>query len=828
MRAFCLTLSVTLLVLTAGSCQPPPARGGTKATGSTDSVPASLAELIKDGKSLAACGEYAMAAELFERGYREAVQIGSRDLELLFLTYLANTQNLQYQFRSAIENYLRGRRIAEASGSWEMVVVIESNIAGLYLAQGATEEASRALENAKEALAKVGDSTHLASIRLLEAKLHASRGDSDYAIALYRQAVVAADRGGDESVLGRALDLLGYELLEADRVGEAELVLLEAFRRRSMLDPPVPSVSYLNLGLVRLRQGDTKGAATLVDQAFLAMAQGPQWVQPWVPYLARAQVRMTQSDLKGAYEDMEQALHRVRRLRLAILPTHSVRAGARAGLNTVHSTFIEVASRLHFASGSEEPARRAFEVAEQHRAIALRESLEEASELRERLPADYWTLLGEVGATERSLMRNPGTALRQRLGDLETRLTELEVQAGIGSSEARLLSGAALNPVSLEMVQRALSPSEALFGFQLGEETSYLWALTRGHFELHRLPGSEEIGAQARSFRDGVQRSSMAETSRRGAELYETLFGPVSEAVRVKPDWILLPDGALFDVPFAALVSGPDEDRPVFLIERHSLRVLPSAAMLLEETEEAWNGPFVAVGDPIYNEADPRWQSPEQARGWGEWLRVILGIPAPPAPDAAQLSRLVGSASEAGACARAYGSPHPPILLFGEGASVSALRGTLSTHPSVIHLATHVVPSPGHAQDGKIALSLSGDGATELLGAATVANWDTRSALVVMSGCRSGSGTVLPGEGLLGLTRAWLRAGARNVAATLWPTPDTRGDLLRSLYRHLSDNDAASAAPAKALQLAQIDMLRSKEWGARLDHWATYFMVSRE
>jgi CHAT domain-containing protein len=246
--------------------------------------------------------------------------------------------------------------------------------------------------------------------------------------------------------------------------------------------------------------------------------------------------------------------------------------------------------------------------------------------------------------------------------------------------------------------------------------------------------------------------------------------------------------------------------------------------MLLDPAGEVWDGPFAAIADPIYNTADPRWQ-PEKGRAWMPWLGGIA--PRAPAPGV-QLGRLLGSAAEAEASAYAYGRGRSSILLLGEGARASKLKEALAQRPAVIHLATHVVPSLDRPREGSIAFSLSPAGTAELVGAATVASWEANPALVVMSGCRSGGGVVLPGEGLLGLTRAWLRSGAHNVAATLWPTTDTRGGLFSAMYRYLSDNSAARLAPAKALQLAQIEMLRSEQWRARTDQWAAYFMVSRE
>jgi CHAT domain-containing protein len=159
---------------------------------------------------------------------------------------------------------------------------------------------------------------------------------------------------------------------------------------------------------------------------------------------------------------------------------------------------------------------------------------------------------------------------------------------------------------------------------------------------------------------------------------------------------------------------------------------------------------------------------------------------------------------------------------------VNEFKNTLEQKPAVIHLATHVVPSPRNADIGSVAFSLRPKLGPELLGVDTISSFDLKSGLVVMSGCSSGTGTLLPAEGLWGLTRAWLRAGARNITATLWPTLDDSGDLLHSFYRHLGTArpEGFSVSPAKALQLAQIEMLKSGTWRAEPIRWAGYVVFS--
>jgi len=98
--------------------------------------------------------------------------------------------------------------------------------------------------------------------------------------------------------------------------------------------------------------------------------------------------------------------------------------------------------------------------------------------------------------------------------------------------------------------------------------------------------------------------------------------------------------------------------------------------------------------------------------------------------------------------------------------------------------------------------------------------------VVVLSGCHSSTGDVLPGTGLLGLTRAWLTAGASTVVASQWPTPDDSGPLFDTFYSSLGPQ--RSVSPGEALRRAQVAMIRAGGWRARPRYWAAYFVVGSE
>src|SRR5262249_56862267 len=115
--------------------------------------------------------------------------------------------------------------------------------------------------------------------------------------------------------------------------------------------------------------------------------------------------------------------------------------------------------------------------------------------------------------------------------------------------------------------------------------------------------------------------------------------------------------------------------------------------------------------------------------------------------------------------------------------------------------------------DGLIALSLNSRRENELVPPQEIASWRTGAGVIVMSGCHSAEGPILPGTGLLGLTRAWLAAGARSVIASAWATPDENGALFDALYRNLAGGEGFE--PAAAPRAARLAMSHGRGGGAR-------------
>ncbi|MGC8794958.1 MAG: CHAT domain-containing protein, partial [Bryobacteraceae bacterium] len=399
-------------------------------------------------------------------------------------------------------------------------------------------------------------------------------------------------------------------------------------------------------------------------------------------------------------------------------------------------------------------------------------------------------------------------------------LIELEVRAGLqraSRTSFRWEKGGRL----LVQLQGALAADEAYLAFYLGRDTAYRWCVTRGAFRMDRIPPRAQIRAALDAFTAAL-RSATSHPSGAGVALYQMLFGELLREAIGKRRWLLALDADLFELALSALpVPGP---RPAYLVERHAFQVVPGAWALGAAGTAGWDGLFVAIADPVYNRADPRWQ--ETARRHPTGLRLALWPTLSARPvEEYELPRLPGSSKEAQACIAAWRGSGARTLEGAEATFLNLSRA-LREGPDVLHLAAHVAAIPGDPAQGCVALSLAADGRPECLGPEAIRSMRPAPPLVVLSGCRSARAQVLPGAGLLGLTRAWLAAGARSVVASLWPTQDENGELFQRFYIHLQSFRAArAAAPALALRQAQLDMLARGDWCAHPAYWAAYLVV---
>jgi CHAT domain-containing protein/tetratricopeptide (TPR) repeat protein len=758
-------------------------------------------------------GLYAAAGEKFQAAWRESIRAGDEENAIVFLNNLGACHAAAFRYRESMAAYTAAQALARKNQDWEMAGVLEGNLAALYAQMGEVDSALRAAESGLALLRRAPASAYRPQLLCVLARLQALSGQLDSALRLYSEAIQEADRRGDSSTQAQAWNRVGHDLLRAGQIEGAEQALLEAFRLRKLSGDQTILLSYRALGLLSMAQGNLSAAAGLLDQAVALARKSPRLVPLWQLHHDRGRVKAAQGRLVEALEDFRRAVESARRWRPQVLPADPLRVSAETGLQEVYSSLVEAGNRLYLLRGDPALARETFEVAEENRAYSLRMLVAEPQEWREKLPPEYGEHVARLRAAEVTLLASGSRAAHDQIRELHRLLTEMELRIGMDSLETA--SGAGPAAGLAERVQGSLGRNEALLSFHLGEPESYLWAITREGLELKKLPPRSHVRARVERFTAALGQGA-ADAPGLAETLYRELLGGLRESTRGKRDWLLTLEDVLFELPFAALAESSGAGGPKYLIEGHSLEVVPGAHLLVSARAKRppprRRGVFMGVGDPVYNTADPRWSAGADVLGARQRL---------------ELPRLPGSAREIRACARLWSEAgSAPTLLEGRSATLAQVGKKLESRPAVVHFATHVVPSS--RKRGMIALSLAPTGQAEMLSPLEVVHQRRSPSLVVLSGCSSAQGEALPGAGLMGLTRAWLAAGADTVVASRWPTADDTGEMFLSFYRRLLDPRAGHVRPATALQGAQTEMLHSGNWRSAPRYWAAFFAVGWE
>ena len=627
-------------------------------------------------------------------------------------------------------------------------------------------------------------------------------------LALAREALAAAEKAGSKTLEAMSLRLVADVLGDAhEERREAEQYLWRCLTLADELGMPERRIACLSTRAQRLAKVDPAAANRDSDAALrLASEHGNPH------YLIRAMrghamVAIHTRPLPDALRHAERALDAVEALRELQRD-----APGQAEL------FAHWASDYHQLAGWTLEAGGATGKAPE---VAPREAMERAFRVSERLRAR--TLLDSLVAS-RALADSPDALDRQTARtDVQRRLTAVQrrlLEPGLAASardealkELQELerSERDLRPAprhgatefaALEAVERGLAPDEALLAFLVGadrnadgESTGGAWvlAVTREGTRVHRIPERARLAPAVGLFTGLIERRDGSEAGT-AAVLHAQLLAPALAGLPPGVRRLLLvPDGPLHDLPFAALRERAD-GAP--LVARYELALVPSASLWRYWRQQ----PPLPPGGEALVLADPDRGSGARvalARG-GEGGGVFA--------EAAQLGALPEARWEGHAVENALQETQVvPRLLVGAGASERALKTANLASVRVLHLAAHAVVDTEAPERSALVLAPGAEEEDGILQPREIAELQLGGALVVLSSCHSASGAVLPGEGVLSLARAFFEAGARAVVASLWPLRDDEAAWLASrYYQHLARGMSASAA-LRAAQLEALD-----------------------
>lgn len=621
-------------------------------------------------------------------------------------------------------------------------------------------------------------------------------GDTAGAVGSFDRALAQLHGTGDINVRVAALTQLGNALFDADMLYQARSVLIKAWLlllKSGEVSPHERAVALVSLGRVYLKLGDRRRAEKFHRRALQLFAVAGSRAEEAAVWSNLGWIAEAQGNFQVALEVFQRVLPQARGGHLPDLEVAILLGMARAELRRANP----IASRARL--------EEALEIIEEVRGGIIRPDLQVAFFAKRE---DWY------GVTIDLLMQEHH---RQATSDGDLRAFAVSER-----SRARTLldkiagSGAGANLLSVPEVRRALEDDTLLLEYYLSEPKSYLWVVSSSSAASFELPGRTKIERRARNV--------LSILSRRGAspilvkarlnELGESLLGRVRGLLGTKR-LVIIPHGVLQTIPFAVL-SDPDRGTPGWspLLLRHETLVISSASVLeaLRRRGEARKGnaeDLALIGDAVISVEDPR--LPPAAQSMAGPL------------DGGPLSQLPFVKQEAEAILKLV-PPGKVLKLTGFDANREEVTSGRLDPYGILHFATHGLFDEEHPDRSALVLSRfdsAGRLRRGLLYAQDIEKMRLHARLVVLSACETARGRAIRGEGVVGLTRSFLAAGAGGVLVSLWKVDDrATAVLMERFYQSLLKK---GRTPAAALREAQLSMWNEERW-SRPYQWAGFLL----
>lgn len=715
------------------------------------------------------------------------------------------------------------------------------NIGEIRLDLGAAQEAIDACDRALTIQRRLGDRRALLlSMRNLGAA-YVALNQWDRARAQLEETIRLARQEGDVGIEAAAHNGLSYVHLMQSDPARASAVARAGLRlARNIRDPRLEANALGNLGASYGRSGQTAEALRCFDLAASIYHHRKDSVAEAAVLFGRAETLEQAGRFDEAQRTIETSLQTIERFRTAA-EGRNLRASFFAARQGYFELYVRVLMKLDELRPGRGYDVLAFEASESTRARTLLDALAltkldlhaGAAPALLRREAALQGLVGRAEQERQHAAIDAAPDAGSRLSRLDVSIRDLTTDLERLRDEMRrrnplFATIAHPHPLSLRAIQRQLlDPGTLLLTYSLGEQESYLWSVESTSLRSHRLPGRSILEEVAKRAYGAVQAGDDVVARRCLEKLSELLLAPVAGELGRKR-LLIVADGALQYVPFAALPEPRAVGLRDDLVVAHEIAYLPSASvarLLRQEQADRVPAPMqlAILGDPVFQQDDAR-----VIARLGSAAAVSLALLRAPSGDAERSARDVGldglrrlpySGREASAIFE--------LVPAGLGFKATGFEATreLAVSPEmarfrILHFATHGFLDASHPELAGLVLSMvdpSGRPRDGFLHAYEVYGLHLNADLVVLSACRTALGAEVRGEGFMGLTRGFMYAGAPRVLVSLWNISDrATEELMERFYRAVLQQHLSPAAALRVAQLATRERWRSPY------HWAAF------
>ena len=828
--------------------------------------------LFSISKVLSAIGEGRRAIAPLEQARGLLRRHPEPELEAHVLFYVAVAHERLGEYQEALESYHEALPLLRTAGNVVGEAATLNNLGTVTYELGDFEQSRRFYRQVIAVRRQQGDAAGEARAWTRVGEVDQARGELKQAREHFQRALTLARQAGDRRAEANALNFLSQAYLDLAAGGESQpharapLAARTEFGHGLPEDPgsvrglleqalalsrelPAPRIEAFSLELLGRLHALLGEPGTAIER-YVQAAEASHAIghsRGEVEALAAsAGLRRRLGELDAALADTVAALEILESLR-GRTTRQELRTSLFSSQRALHELHVELLMAKHRRDPAAGHDARALAMVERSRGRSLLDQLAESTvDLRQGVDPELLELERALGAQldAKAAQRlwsdaaeSDGAAGRDALlnAQMDALVAELRrVRGRIRHHSPGYAALAAPEPLDAAAIREQLDPETLLLVYQLGDERSFLWAMTREGLRSHELPPRAVIEEAARAAYELLtarnrwpddetpaerqQRIAEADAGFAAAarELGALVLWPVADRLgrrRAGERLAVIGDGLLHIVPFAALSLAGGEP----LITRHEIVHLPSASVL---TALRRSGRPQAAKSLLVL-ADPVLQRDARIGGAGHERTRGFRPPSPANPS--RLPRLHFSRREAEMLA-ALLAPGEATVLLDFAASRAGLTGSGIERYRMLHFATHAMIDDQRPELTGLALSRfdeQGRPRAAFLRLHEIRRLRLAAELVTLSACETALGKPVDGEGLIGMVRGFLHAGAERVVASLWSVQDrATAELMARFYRAMLADDQR---PAAALRQAQITLRGDSRFAAPY-FWAPFVL----
>ncbi|QHT70238.1 CHAT domain-containing protein [Rhodocytophaga rosea] len=389
--------------------------------------------------------------------------------------------------------------------------------------------------------------------------------------------------------------------------------------------------------------------------------------------------------------------------------------------------------------------------------------------------------------------------------------------------------------VTPSQLQSVLDAQTALMEYVVSDSLLQVFVITRKSYQLHSVSLDSLFVRRLSAFRQAILSGDQDLYEQTAYPLYQTLFAhPLPKSIK---ELILIPEGELTTLPFEALLTSGDVNKKEYLLEKYAISYAYSASLLYERLQQKQTSQekhLLAMAPVFEDSASNVIMASNRS--------VLSGLQTEPVAAAEQtgekriamrgqlldgtyVSPLLASKGEVETIASLFEQKgYKASLYLHQQAGEEKLKAKGMAAYNYIHIATHGFVNGQYPElSGLLFAQDSTSGEDGILYTGEIYNLALQAELVTLSACETGLGKLAKGEGIIGLTRALLYAGAKNVVVSFWKVPDnSTAELMGYFYKALLSGKSKGAA----LQQAKMKMIANKDYSHPF-FWAPFILVGK-